>query len=138
MTFRRIIKIEEDESPEIHGRHISQSTILHKDSPLTRNNNANFFPTAELPREMLMLSNPEGFGHHTIPNRKRKREYARDGELELDLHVDNIRRVRIQTMSRGVTKRFEVMFGYFEEGGKPEPALCCGFRTEDVGRSFRD
>jgi hypothetical protein len=137
MTFRRIVKIEEDQSPKIHSHQTHHNPPFHKEESQASGKSVNFFPTIEFQAQALTHSKPQDIKQQTAPNLKRKREYARDDELELDLHLENIRRVRIQTVSRGVTKRFEVMFGYFEEDGKPEPAFCCGFRTKDVGLPFQ-
>jgi hypothetical protein len=133
MIFRRVIEIEQDESPKIYSHQTHQKHILYKEGSPDRNKDTNLISTAKFPTQILTDSYPQEIKQQTASNRKRKREYARDDDLELDLHLENIRRVRIQTVSRGVTERFEVMFGYFEEGGKPEPAFCHGFRTKDVG-----
>jgi len=137
MTFRRLIEIEEDAS--LHSDETHLEPTPHNNGPPARNKSANLFSTTEFPMHTLTNYNTQEVEEQTAPNRKGRREYARDAdaELELELQLENIRRVRIRTVSRGVTERFEVMFGYFEEGGKPEAAFCCGFRTMDVGLSLQ-
>ncbi|KAH8803467.1 hypothetical protein F5884DRAFT_508116 [Xylogone sp. PMI_703] len=128
MTFRRIIEIEGDISSKSQVDKPPHGPSNKPKSP-TRNQEISPGPAVQL--QQLSGSTPEENKQQVAINRKRKREYARDNELDLDLHLENIRRVRIRTVSRGVTERFEVLFGFFEENGKPEPAFCYGFRTED-------
>lgn len=130
MTFRRIIEIEEDESPQLYGDPTHQEPVLHEEASLV-STNASLFSKIEAPGQASKNYKPRQIEQKITQNRRRKREYARDDELELDIHLDNIRRVRIQNVSRGVTDRFDVMFGYFEEDGQPESALCYGFRTQE-------
>jgi hypothetical protein len=130
MTFRRIIEIEQERSTSISSHQTFRKHVF-RDAP----------PAAKRDRSISMLqttskiypsSSQQRNVRRTISKLKRKREYARDDDLELDLHLENIRRVRITTVARGITEKFKALFGYFEEGGTPEPAFCCGLRTKDV------
>lgn len=141
MIFRRIIEIDEDKSLKIqsHQRPYGKS-VLTEEEPATTDEVIRPFPITENIGQILPVFPSlvqKEIRQLTGPRLKRKREYARDDELEIDLHLENIRRVRIQTVSRGYTEKFKAMFAYFEEGGKPEPVICFGFRTKDVGRSLR-
>ena len=138
MTFRRIIQIEEEKLAKDQSRQLNPKLVEYKRAPSAPNESYNMFSLTESAKTVdLTTSWPQ---REQLIARKRKRKRrggVHDRELELDLQFENIRRVRITTVSRGITKRFEVMFGYFEEGGKPEPAFCCGFRTKDVsGRAL--
>jgi hypothetical protein len=137
MTFRRIITIEEqlEEKPsESYNDQIRHEPVLENEEPLATRKKDTVRSSTESTNQTVPVAHQQQ-NQQTILTRKRKREYARDGELGLDLHLENIRRVRIQTVSRGYTKKFRAMFGYFEEGGKPESAFCWGFRTKDVSLS---
>ncbi|KAF4627334.1 hypothetical protein G7Y89_g10823 [Cudoniella acicularis] len=137
ITFRRIIKIEDDKEvckscnqEKIPEAGVEEKPLLAAIAPLQLLDSTldtNTSPSAIEERQNpspSMAGNVSGSG-------KRKREYAGDNELGLELHQDNIRRVRVQTLSRGITKRCRAFFGYFEEEGRPEPAFCYGFRTSE-------
>ncbi|TAQ90368.1 hypothetical protein B7494_g1329 [Chlorociboria aeruginascens] len=131
MTFRRIINIEDEESSKPYVEEIHQLDISTDDKP-----RASFHSPQsgiQSASDMLQPQNSTMVAD-TSPatrKRKRKREYAHDDDLESKLQEDNIRRVRIKTISRGMTEKCKVFFGYFEEGTQPDPAFCCGFRTGD-------
>ena len=138
MTFRRIIKIDEqleEKSAESQNDQIHQEPVLYNEKQLAAKKDDIVLFSTEHTSNMVPDSRQQQDQQSTLKH-KRKREYARDSELELDLDLENIRRVRIQTVSRGYTKKFGAMFGYFEEGGRSEPASCWGFRTKDVSHSF--
>jgi hypothetical protein len=106
MIFRRIIEIEETEPPRSH-RQVRHNPALYKERVEANNTGATFPSATGSQIKMLGGPNWQETKQKTALNRKRKREYARSDELELDLHLENIRRVRIQTVSRGITERFE-------------------------------
>lgn len=134
ITFRRIIQIEDDgfetnsESfSEILSRQDSETTGTGADTPEPME------PLGiDAPGPFLDFTQLQEMFDDSLAPKKRKREIDYCGFDELEIHEENIRRVRVQTTSRGVTKRFRALFGYFEEGGVPEPAFCYGFRTSEV------
>jgi len=139
MTFRRVITVADDISPEPFHEKTYPQVVTRRDREYSltavdeipgtavaiehRMNSDSFFERHQ--RNTVLVDYPSA-------KRKRKREYSHDEDLGLELQQENIRRVRIQTVSRGMTQKCRALFGYFEEGGRPEPAFCCGFRTSDV------
>jgi hypothetical protein len=142
MTFRRIITVEESvdgETPEtvdIVMAEDSDSDSDHDDSTLASDHmGTTTFPVINA-RQIVSLPPPQKFRQLAAKPKRRDLKRDRDAGFEVDLHLENIRNVRIQTISRGYTKKFPALFAYFEEGGVPEPAFCWGFRTKEVSWHF--
>jgi hypothetical protein len=98
MTFRRIVQIEEDKRSKIYNHEAQLKVVKYEEEPTSATEGYKVVSLTKSAGQVNPIS-VQRQNEQQIPRPgKRKREH-RDDELELDLHLENIRRVRITTVS---------------------------------------